>query len=250
MLVVETQIIFGVIFACLIILMLIAFFMVLVVVYQKKLRKRQEENFQAIIDAEEKERSRVARELHDSLGASLSAIKLHYDSVQEQILDPNRASLIHTMLNDACAEVRSISHQMLPQILIQQGFFAALEAFCSPLKKIDGITFELVLMGKDDNIIEASKALMLYRIAQELVSNSFKHSGASHILLQAMMQKDHINIIMEDDGIGFDPAIVNSSTGLGLSSLKSRVQFLKGSLNIMPAPNKGIHIMVSVPLKA
>lgn len=246
----QTEIILTTVFACLAIIAVIVFFIVLVVIYQRKMRERQQEIFRSIMETEEKERTRIARELHDSLGASLSAIKMQYSAVSRHLPSDPTAAHIGAMLDDACKEVRSISHQMMPIVLINEGLLVAVDNFTRPFIQLDTIRFEFNSFGNYRRIADQSKELMVYRIIQELINNTLKHAEASHIQLQLAFNQNNLSVVIEDNGKGFEvDEKLNTKAGMGLGNLYSRVNYLKGNINIESEKGKGTSIVINIPLK-
>lgn len=245
---IDRQLVIGVILTIIIIFALLIFIVAVVLLYQRQLREKQKAIFQSVIDAEEKERNRIAKELHDSLGASLSAVKLYYESLMPNISDKEKSELVYKMLSDSCNEVRSISHQMMPQVLIQEGLYTAVRQFCSPFTKIENLHFELNILGEEIRPNSSTTELMLYRILQELINNSIKHSKATEIIVQIMSSKSEIIMSVEDNGIGVSADVLDQSSGLGINNLKSRVKFINGEFNVESSDNQGFVAIIRVPI--
>ena len=244
----DTQIVVGVLITVILLIALITFIIAIVLLYQRKIRDKQKQMFQSIIDAEETERNRIAKDLHDSLGASLSAIKLYFESLMPTIADVEKSKLVYTMLSDSCNEVRSISHQMMPQVLLNEGIYTATRQFCAPLMQMSEPKFELIILGEEHRPKKINTELMIYRVMQELVNNSIKHSNAKNITVQIISNKNELILSVEDDGIGIDQEKLNSSKGLGINNLKSRVQFINGQLSIDSQEESGCLAVVRIPL--
>lgn len=246
----ESEILFSAI-VILITLAVTTFFIIrLLILNQRRIAiQQQEEAFRSVMLAEEKERMRIARDLHDSVGASLSVIKLCYSNLQVY-LPPEApyADQLYDMLDDACKEVRMISHNMMPTVLINDGLVAAIKNYTSQIQSQDILNFKLDILGEPVTATEdKSKDLMIYRIIQELVNNTLKHAQAKHVHLQLTFQPHNLIVLVEDDGIGMNES---KASGIGLNNIQVRVNYLRGNLNIESAPTKGTVIVVNIPLTA
>ncbi len=220
---------------------------------QSEMLKQQEKAAQAVIKAEESERQRIAGELHDGLGQLFSAVKLNLSGITDHIEfkdehSKNMFSKTMGMIDESCREVRVISHQMAPNVLLKSGLTAAIRDFINKIDarklKINLETFGL--QHKLDQNIEA----VLYRIIQESVNNVIKHAEASSLDIQLSRDEDGINAMIEDNGKGF--SIPNSDTyyGMGLKNIISRVNYLKGAVEISSEPGKGTLVAIHIPNKA
>lgn len=246
---IDKQLVIGVIVTLIVILSLLVFIVATILLYQRKIREKQQSLFQSVIDAEEKERNRIAKDLHDSLGASMSAIKLYFESLMPNIDDKEKSILVYNMLDDACNEVRSISHQMMPQVLLKEGLFVATRQFCAPFMNLPHLNFELNILGSEIRPSKPSTELMIYRVLQELINNSIKHSKATEIIVQLIQAKNELILSVEDNGIGRSDIINESSDGLGMSNLRSRVQYLKGQLVFENAEvGQGLTALIRIPI--
>lgn len=245
---IDKQLVIGVIITLIVIFSLLIFIVAVVVLYQKKLREKQQSLFQSVIDAEEKERTRIAKDLHDSLGASLSAVKLYFEGLKPSIPDQEKSSLVYDMLANACNEVRAISHQMMPQVLIREGLFVATRQFCMPFMSLPKLKFELNILGPEIRPPSPTTELMIYRILQELINNSLKHSKATEIIVQLIQSKNELILSVEDNGIGGDINVNESNNGLGISNLVSRVKYLNGQISFENVENSGLTALVIIPI--
>ncbi len=244
---IDKQLVIGVIITLIVIFSLLIFIVAVVVLYQRKLREKQQSLFQSVIDAEEKERTRIAKDLHDSLGASLSAVKLYFEGLKPSIPDQEKSTLVYDMLADACNEVRAISHQMMPQVLLREGLFVATRQFCTPFMNLPQLKFELNILGPESRPNNPTTELMIYRVLQELINNSLKHSKATEIIVQLIQSKNELILSVEDNGIGGDIKINESSNGLGISNLVSRVKYLNGQITFDNVENSGLTALVRIP---
>jgi two-component system, NarL family, sensor kinase len=212
--------------------------------------KEQELRTWAVIEAQEQERTRIARELHDGIGLTLASIKINFSSItntNDYISDENKEILQQNIesLDNACKEVRSLSHQMMPKALQDVGLTEAMEDLLE--KTIAGLsikyTFEKDNFGRLDETIEIG----LYRIFQELLNNILKHAKASEIAIYMHKTKEYVLLMVEDNGIGMEQDQNYEKNGIGLSNIEARVHALKGTFSIGPGAYHGIVASVKVP---
>jgi two-component system NarL family sensor kinase len=200
----------------------------------------------AMLEGQEKERTRLARDLHDGLGGLLSGIKLELSTVTPSQTTVHRQSLIQNTLqrlDGAMDELRRIARSMMPEILIKYGLGEATVEYCRGLKKTgtDNIICQVFNFQAD---MEHTRQVVLYRIMQELVNNAVKHAEASQILV-LLQQTDHMLFLtVEDDGKGFDTTVGNKLKGAGLANIEARVEFLGGKIDIQSEPGTGTAITI------
>lgn len=215
---------------------------------EMKLMEKQHhiQELTARMEGEEKERVRLARELHDGVGGLLSATRMHA-SFLRTTTDTNAESQIErervlAMLDQASREIRNIAHNLSPDIVVAQGLDMAIRQFCDRLTN-SNLQIECYVLGFPASL-EARLALSVYRMVQELLNNVVKHAQASHVLVQVSVHGDLILISVEDNGIGYDASL---DAGIGMLNLKSRVSELDGTLAIDSTPGKGT--VVNIELK-
>jgi two-component system NarL family sensor kinase len=253
----ERNILVGVSFGLLILLILI----VLLLYNRYKARQeaklhaqriaQQEQAASAVIQAEENERNRIAGELHDGLGQLFSAVKMNLSGISDQLhfKDQHSKEMFDKtleMVDESCKEVRVISHQMAPNVLLKSGLSAAIRDFIS---KIDArkLKINLETFGLQERLNQNTEAV-LYRVVQESVNNVIKHSGASSLDIQLTKDEEGINAMIEDNGKGFDPQFNESSLGMGLKNIRSRVNYLKGTVDFSSEPGRGTLVAIHIPL--
>jgi len=211
---------------------------------------QQEMRTKAIIETEEKERTRIARELHDGLGQQLSAAKMNIASLKSRISqqDPDQIDLVENavlLVDDAVREVRSISHNMMANALIKNGLASAVRDFVQKMSAGGSIRTDLEIVGLQDRL-DPTLEMMLYRVLQELVNNILKHAQASVVSIQLIRHDSSIVLQVEDNGIGFTPESAND--GIGLANIRSRVEILQGSFYVDSQPGHGTTSTIEVPL--
>lgn len=211
--------------------------------------KEKERGMAAVFDATEKERQRIAKDLHDSVGQQMSGLKMAWETITLELKtkDPENAdklSELSLVLDQAADEVREISHQMMPKTLEEFGLPLALKEMLDKSLKFSKIEHEFEefnIQGRFDNRIELS----LYRISQELVNNVIKHSGASKLSLQLFQNQNQLILIVEDNGAGFK---TEHQEGHGLLNIKSRLNTINGLVNYEATTETGTIATVRVNL--
>ncbi|GGD54682.1 sensor histidine kinase [Muriicola marianensis] len=221
---------------------------------QKKLDRMELESrlltIEAALNGEERERARVASELHDGLGSLLSGIKFSYQNIlpsrDDSKINMEAYSKGMYMLDNALAEVRRIAHNMMPATLIKFGLDTALRDFCSEADQREDLIISYQSIGLEEMELEQSESLAIYRIIQELVHNAIKHAKAKKVIVQLIFSAGKLNITVEDDGIGFNPELTDRSKGIGWNSISNRINLLRGELDLQTSPGKGTSVHISV----
>lgn len=214
---------------------------------QEAINEQQRIQFRAVIAGEEKERRRVAHELHDGLGQMLSAAKLNVsaldldDQPEEAPIWQNAMAII----DEACQEVRHISHNMMPAALMRLGLLPALDEMVRKLNEAGQINVSLQSRELKNIEIDESTGVNIYRMVQEVVNNTLKHSQANLIVISLTKPTDDtINIKIEDDGQGFDVATISQSKGIGWKNIYSRADMMGGQVEIDSQLGKGTVVQI------
>jgi len=210
---------------------------------------------EAVLKGEEQERTRLAKDLHDGLGGMLSGIKYSLTSVKENlVMTPGNAQAFERsidMLDSSIKEMRRVAHNMMPEILIKYGLDTALKEFCGEIDRSGVIHVNYQSVGMQKAEIEQTTAVTIYRIVQELVNNTIKHAQAKNVLVQLHQsaQENLLAVTIEDDGKGFDTGILDRpGGGIGWQSIKNRVEFLKGKVDIQSSAGKGTSVMIEISI--
>ncbi len=216
---------------------------------QKELMQHQELTTKAVLEAEEIERKRIAADLHDSVGQMMSAAKLNLNLAAS---DMDYASEVQkcamekaiALIDDSCKEVRTVSHNLMPNALLKSGLGKAINAF---INKIDSHIIKITLYteGLEERIDEKVE-MVLYRVIQECVNNVIKHSDANRLDISLVKDADGISITLEDNGKGFDANNIDNYSGIGLKNIRSRIEYLKGTVEWDSAPGKGTVVTILV----
>ncbi|WDO14386.1 sensor histidine kinase [Flavobacterium sp. WW92] len=190
-------------------------------------REKEIEIMQTMIDVEEAERKRVARDLHDSIGSKLSALKIIFANTQAK--KDTDAIKINAILETSISELRQISYNLVPESLLKLGLDKALGDLCFTLRS-DSVSIEFHSY-EIDNSMPLTTQTTIFRIVQELLNNALKHARATQILVSCSQNANRFFISVEDNGIGFDSSRIEENLGLGIKNIKSRIELLKGSLD-------------------
>jgi two-component system NarL family sensor kinase len=217
---------------------------------QAEVITQQDLSTKAVLNAEENERKRIAGELHDGLGQMFSAVKMNLSAITGNLTfdDEQSKEVFYKTMNlvdESCREVRVISHQMAPNVLLKSGLAAAVRDF---INKIDSrkLKINLETFGLQERI-DQNIETVLYRVIQETVNNVIKHSGANKLDIQLDKDDEGINAMVEDNGRGFDATQVEKFEGIGLKNIRTRVTYLKGTVDFSSNPGSGTLIAIFIP---
>lgn len=203
----------------------------------------------SMIEGQEAERLRIAKDLHDSLGGLLSNVKAHFTIIQKEIAQLEQLNITERtnhLIDEACLEVRRISHNMMPHSLSISGLEGALEDVAGYMRSLN---YEVTLdINHLPESIEKTKQITIYRLIQEVLSNIRKHAEARSVFIQLFGHKNEIHLIIEDDGKGFNYEKAVTNGGLGLKSINSRVEFLDGTIEWDSVENSGTTITINIPV--
>lgn len=216
-----------------------------------KQKRIQEKIIQSAIEGEDRERKRIAHELHDGLGQYLVAANMNFVSLHKAIkkLPQKRQEQFNTgrsLLKSALSETRNIAHNLMPQAISDYGLMVALENLISNLEKSTDITFSFNHNCSEFSIKKRA-SINIYRILQEITSNAVRHAHCSKVSIQLNINENTFTIFVEDDGVGTQLNQAQENKGLGLRSIKTRVNNLKGQLDIQSQPGEGMTTTITIP---
>jgi two-component system, NarL family, sensor kinase len=226
---------------------IIIYFVISIVRQQRRNLELHRLNILAEINTLEKERTRIAADLHDELGPILSAIKFKINSVdaadEEDQYQLEKAS---AHIDDLITRLRQIAANLMPNTLVRKGLVAALEEFFNNTAQFSThITFT---HGKLPEI-SPEKSVNIYRIVQEIVHNTVKHAKAKELLIDLSVRNNMLVLSAKDNGVGFDyQQRLKENSGLGLRNLKSRAEIMGGTVTIESRPMKGTLSIFEIPL--
>ncbi len=201
----------------------------------------------AMIEGQEKERQRIANDLHDDLGGLMATVKFHFNALQEK-QSPELFDKTNKLLDEAYNKIRTIAHTKNSGVMAKQGLLKAVQNMTDNISASNKIAVEVVDYGLE-NRLENSLELTLFRIIQELMTNIIKHANASTATIHITNHDDSLNIMVEDNGKGFNPSqITTKNKGMGISSIDKRIEHLNGTMTIESEINKGTTIIIDIPL--
>ena len=214
-------------------------------------KRMQEKIIQSVIEGEDRERKRIAHELHDGLGQYLVAASMNLQSAKADIekLSDKRQNQFETgvsLLKNALSETRSIAHNLMPKAISDYGVIAALENLINNFNKSTEINFQFN-HNCDELKLNNQAEINIYRIFQEITTNAIRHSECTKIDIALHLSDDTLTLKVEDNGIGAQLNEQDEETGLGLRSIKTRVSSLKGVLNINSEPGEGMKTTITIP---
>nr|MBP9740519.1 sensor histidine kinase [Chitinophagaceae bacterium] len=218
---------------------------------QQELYKQQQLAVVSILEAEEKERKRIAAELHDGVGQTMTAAWMNMQSaLNDNSNEQNKKQIFENalkLLDESCKELRVVSHNMMPNVLLQKGLVNAVKDFLSQINK-QGININIESDGLN-KIIPAHVEAVLYRVIQESVNNVIKHANATQLFITLYNETDGIDVMIEDNGKGFNKKNIKSD-GIGLQNIESRIKYLKGEIEWDTSEGNGTVISIHIPLTA
>lgn len=219
----------------------------------RKLAELEKERFKAVIEAQEMERKRIAGDLHDSVGQMLSLSKLHLSEVRESVNvnSSEKAEMLERsaqIIDEACQEIRNISHNLMPGSLIRLGLFAGVRDLVRKLNASKKIHVSLY-SNLDNTRLDEKVEISVYRIIQEIFNNILKHAQASEIGIKLIKVSERkLELFVTDDGIGFDKVLIEKSTGIGWKNIYSRLSIINGTMEINSTLNSGTIISIMILL--
>jgi two-component system, NarL family, sensor kinase len=205
---------------------------------------------EAVLKGEEQERTRIAKDLHDGLGGLLSGIKYSFTTMKGNlVMTPENHQAFERsldMLDSSISEMRRVAHNMMPEALVRFGLDTALHDFCNDINQSGALKITYQSFGLENMEIDQTAAITVYRIVQELINNTMKHSGATSAIVQLTKSNGQLSVTVEDDGKGFDTTILSAKKGIGWVNIQNRVEFLKGRLDISSKKGEGTSVHIEL----
>jgi two-component system, NarL family, sensor kinase len=203
-----------------------------------------------VLKGQKEERSRLANDLNDGRGGVLSGVKYSFNNMKDNLIMTPENMLgfergLH-MLDSSISELRRVAHSMMPEVLMKFGLNTALKDFCTSINGSGVIKIVYQSYGIDDLKLEQATSVTIYRIVQELLNNVIKHAAATKAVVQVNKEGNKLLITVEDDGKGFDTALLNQAKGIGWTNIKYRLDYLQGKLDVQSQAGKGTLVNVEV----
>ena len=203
----------------------------------------------AMLQGQEEERSRIAKDLHDGLGGMLSGTKLSFINMKENlVLTPENAILFDksiSMLDNTIADLRKVAHNLMPEALVKFGLQDAVRDFCNSIQTSTNLKVLYQPLGENRKLSNTAE-VFIYRIIQELVNNVIKHANASQIIVQLTTNNNKVGIAVEDDGKGFDMNVITNNKGAGMDNIKYRVHYFNGTIDTVTSVGNGTSVNIEL----
>lgn len=207
-------------------------------------------SLQSMINGQEAERTRIAKDLHDGLGGIFSTVRMHYSTLQAEVPQLNDSTLYkktRDLIGAASEELRRVAHNMMPEVLLKLGLPEALRDMSNNISAGKMLSVNFQSYGLDERL-DRTCEVMLYRIIQELLNNIIKHAAATTVLIQLNREGNRLSLVVEDNGRGFDAVEAGDRQSMGLNTVKSRVEYLRGQLSIDSVPDVGTTVLIDILL--
>ncbi|MFK5878810.1 MAG: sensor histidine kinase [Flavobacteriaceae bacterium] len=215
------------------------------------LKEQELTSIDAMIEGQEKERKRIAEDLHDDLGSVLTTLKLHFENYKlnkdkKKFSENELIEKTDDLLDEAYTKVRSMAHAKNSGVIANQGLLVAIENMAEKVSSSKKIEISVLDHGLE-NRLENSLELTIFRIIQELITNIIKHAAATEATIHLTNHDNSLNIMVEDNGVGFDTNHI-SNKGMGIHSIDKRIEHLDGTMTIESELNKGTTVIIDIPI--
>jgi len=212
-------------------------------------KEKQLMGIEAMLKGQEEERSRLAKDLHDGLSGMLSGVKISFSNMRENLVMDSANAVVFEKslgrLDNTIAELRKVAHNLMPEALVRFGLKSAVQDFCESMQ-LSGNTKIICEQFGPDRQLGSIADINVYRIIQELMNNSLVHGKAAQVLVQLTKTADKVLITVEDDGKGFDLDSLKRSPGIGVTNIRSRVNYFSGKLDIESKRGEGTTINIEL----
>lgn len=242
----ETNIYLALLIAASVLAIIIAFFIFTITRHHRKSLDLYKQKIEAEITTLETERKRIASDLHDELGPLLSAVKLQVNSLgtlseADQLIIEKASG----NMNDILTKIREIANNLVPDTLIRRGLIPTIYDFADTVNQSG--KFMLYIDARVNRRLPQQVEIHLYRIIQEIIHNTIKHSGASNCNLLFKLEGNTLTLSIKENGVGFDlDTVMKESPGHGLQNVLSRVEILKGDIYIDTRPGNGVSYLIEI----
>lgn len=256
------QILAFIIFSSALIVLIVVLVLAFLISYQKKIVlqklhieqaevEHRQKLLNATIEVQEKERKRIASDLHDDIGSLLSTMKLNLNYLKKAKVEEEREKVLNQtfdMVKDGLANVRRISYDLLPPTLARLGLWEALKELANRLNDSEQISISLTINGTEHSRLSEPEELAIFRVVQELISNTLHHSNAKHIVLEIGASTGTLSMEYRDNGLGFTNE--KQIGGLGMTNMQSRIRAINGSMQVSDESTGHFFARITLPLNA
>jgi signal transduction histidine kinase len=215
----------------------------------RALEEAQTATLKKLISVQDKERKRIAGDLHDNIGPLLAALKINVRRIINVKEEPKQIELVRkteNIIDDSIIEIRNVAHNLMPKNLSSKGLINTMSDYFEDMEQLYG---KKIIFNHDvQSIFDPDLQMNLYRIICELVMNAAKHSDADVITVSLYSGSDRLTVFVKDNGHGFEVKHNGNKKSLGIQSAESRVQYLMGKFKLQSAPGKGSAINIEIPL--
>lgn len=242
----QSNIFTAILISCILLGIIISYFIFSITRQQRRNLELHRRNILAEINTMEKERTRIAADLHDELGPLLAVIKFKINSVDSaNRSDQEELVKASSHIDDLIKRIREISANLMPSALARKGLVTALQEF---INNISRSTLHITFTYSDLPELNQEQKINIYRMVQEIVHNTVKHAKATELQVDLSARQNLVVLMATDNGIGFNTAAGSESDGLGLRNLKSRTELMRGKFAIDSKPEKGTAYYFEIPI--
>ncbi len=222
---------------------------------QQQIRELEKDKQLVAVDSmlkgQEDERTRLAKDLHDGLGGMLSGVKFSLMNMKSNLIINHENVVVFErsldMLDSSIKELRRVAHNMMPEALVKFGLDEALKDYFENINNANFLHVRYQSFGMEQRL-EHNTEIIVYRIIQELFANIYKHANASEVLVQLLLEENRLSITVEDNGKGFDVNTLEKNKGAGWANIRSRVDYLKGKLDLHSDSIKGTSVNIELTI--
>lgn len=219
---------------------------------EKALKDYELHSIDMILEGQEKERQRIANDLHDNLGSMLATLKLNFENLKlrkNELKDEENKLYDRTdeLIEEAYQKVRRLAHAKNAGVFASEGLIPAIEKLAEKISIPEKLQIQVIAFGFKERL-ENTLEIAIFRTVQELATNIIKHSRATEATIHLTDHEDNLNIIIEDNGVGFDRKKIDTADGMGLQNIKKKIVQLGGNFEIDSTPGKGTTIIIDIPV--
>jgi hypothetical protein len=214
---------------------------------QSQLKEEELKSINAMVEGQEKERLRIANDLHDDLGSLMANIKMHFGTFKNKDTD-NLFQRTNSLIEEAYQKIRNIAHAKNSGVLARQGLYEAIKKHGKSISASKEIKVKVIENGLNQRL-ENSIELTIFRVIQELITNVIKHAQATELDIHLNQHDNILNIMVEDNGVGFNTTkVLKENSGMGLTSIERRIEKLGGTVIVESQPKNGTSVIIDIPI--
>ena len=220
--------------------------------FEKALKDYELNSIDMMLEGQEKERQRIANDLHDNLGSMLATLKLNFENLKlrkNELKDEETRLYERTdeLIEEAYQKVRRLAHAKNAGVLANDGLIPAVKKLADKISIPNKLSIQVIPFGFDERI-ENTLEIAIFRMVQELATNIIKHAEATEATIHLTHHENNINIIVEDNGKGFNNSSIEEADGMGVASIRKKTTQLGGTMTIDSTPGKGTTIIIDIPV--